>query len=521
MPNSSDDSIEYTGPEKEYTPDTGTAIKEPTTVRTSRYLGYHDIDKLRDNLKKIVTQTDNTINAANNELSNFNLNVIKDSNLDKAHAQLWPTELGDRTSYISYDQYKSLALDNHRAADFIKKSYEQAIRGPEGTDALDVKELAVLTKKEALLIQQFLDTYLGRIDDTAEFRTLELFQDWATSALTHTGRGGLNLQSSQQNELPISTAELDQVSTKEVREYQALFQVKVNAINVEITQQIDQLKKTYADMSEIYYKKFLGPSLQFRVNYGRNLESKTDQNSVLGSQVSQAINSFNINLNVALSDLLKRNQIFNDRIQAIGARIQMRSNYRAVMKQLTSKGASVESSFAQVVVAPDVQAYYENKLVSATPSVASDPFVSPHSALDGIEDPQAHPQYLNKSGDTITGTILVDDGVTIDGIDLGKHEHSGDDGSERVKGFNLEPKTLITSTVDPTEVVPKPLNLRLLETDVSTLAGGASLINIKIGWDNSAEGLLYETQVVPFVQPEIEAWYDIHTVQFIKQAARV
>jgi len=40
-----------------------------------------------------------------------------------------------------------------------------------------------------------------------------------------------------------------------------------------------------------------------------------------------------------------------------------------------------------------------------------------HGALQGLGDDD-HTQYLKSAGDTITGNISVDSGITIDGVDL-------------------------------------------------------------------------------------------------------
>ena len=54
--------------------------------------------------------------------------------------------------------------------------------------------------------------------------------------------------------------------------------------------------------------------------------------------------------------------------------------------------------------------------------------------MDGVEDDDAHPQYLLKAGDTLTGDILLGEGVTIDGIVPSTHTHTEDDGTPHLTG---------------------------------------------------------------------------------------
>jgi hypothetical protein len=62
---------------------------------------------------------------------------------------------------------------------------------------------------------------------------------------------------------------------------------------------------------------------------------------------------------------------------------------------------------------------------------------SSHSLLDDL-DADSHPQYLLKSGGTITGDIYVDTDVTIDGVDISSHSHNGFDGSVRIKSTDID-----------------------------------------------------------------------------------
>jgi hypothetical protein len=49
-----------------------------------------------------------------------------------------------------------------------------------------------------------------------------------------------------------------------------------------------------------------------------------------------------------------------------------------------------------------------------------------------------HPQYLLKTGGNISGDVSVDPNVTIDGVDLSTHSHTGYDGSTKIRSIDID-----------------------------------------------------------------------------------
>jgi hypothetical protein len=121
--------------------------------------------------------------------------------------------------------------------------------------------------------------------------------------------------------------------------------------------------------------------------------------------------------------------------------------------------------------------------------------ISSHNSLSGREEEDAHPQYLLKSGGTITGDILVEDGVKIGGIELGKHAHTGEDGSAKISGKSIEFGTLTSEVVDINEDVPKPINVRLTGYSDSGQIGEQSFLAANIFWESLGDGQMYEIQI--------------------------
>src|SRR5690606_24544968 len=108
------------------------------------------------------------------------LRIEPGSKLADAQTQEWPTSLladsGVPKQYVSYDEYKVMRAKPTRGADYIVKSYEEAVRGPNGSNMLDIIQGVEPLKYEAETIRDFLDKYIGEVNDSAEYRTLELLQ---------------------------------------------------------------------------------------------------------------------------------------------------------------------------------------------------------------------------------------------------------------------------------------------------------------------------------------------------------
>ena len=93
---------------------------------------------------------------------------------------------------------------------------------------------------------------------------------------------------------------------------------------------------------------------------------------------------------------------------------------------------------------------------------------SEHSLLDGL-DKNDHPQYLLRSGGHIEGSVTVEDGATIDGVDLNTHAHTGYDGTSRIKAFDIDYDSVRVENRE--EYVKSPVSLSV-EKFIETIADG-------------------------------------------------
>lgn len=478
----SQEDLNYKGPDKTWDPPSG-GNRPRYPIGTEVVDGYYDLAGLKDLLKEIIAASTKLINDCEDTLSDFNLKVQPETTLWEAHEAEWPSSLGEVKDYISYHEYRALENRTTRGANYIRSRYEDGARGEFGSNAIDVVSLAYNIKTEAENIQEFIDDYIGEVDDSAEKRTLELLQDWAENAIFHTGnlRGIIE---KGEPETKISDAELDSLSPERASQYQAFFKIKVNALNNEIAQIQAEAKKENVTLSNVYFRKFLGPALKFRLNSTRGLEREAGPNGILAQEASMARNTINANFSVTLSDQIRRNTSFEEKQLHLQGLIEQRDKYTGFIKQLSTKGVNPESEFVDVEVPPEERE--EFKAQTLNNDVTTTRFKSIHGDLTGVDDDDAHTQYLLLSGGTITGDVSMSDGVTIDGVDPSAHRHTGADGTLKVRGSDIEGRTIGNDQIDDEDKPETPTNLTLDSLLIKTIPPGLTKVDAVVSWEGPA-----------------------------------
>lgn len=497
MANTPDDNINYSGPSKEYKPDygntSGSSLSSPSTQS-----GYHNLDGLRDILDRVIKETDFLISKAENNLSKYSLSVAPDSRLEAAHKVEWPASMGEPKDYISYQEYKALGSVNTRGAEYVRKVYEDYVRGPNGTNSVDIILGASAVKTEALNIQGFLDDSIGsEVGDSSQQRTLELLQDWAGSALDHTGAFRLLMEKRTQGGYEAAASELDSINESEAAQYQALFKIKVNALNTEIAKTQEDLNREHNARSEIYYKRFLGPSIKFRDQVNRKLETNLNSTGQIASQARSAMSAVDASIYGLLTDQLKRNESFSNKIGQLVSQIFARDTHVTYIEQLSTKGKAIPSPFVEQDLAEDEQEGLEHYAETMrNENAEKNDFRSDHDDLLGRDSVEAHIQYFLRSGDNITGDITMDPDVLFDGMRPGLHRHRGIDvdGTPKIKGADIE--DLVTTAIDRNEPICYPINLRHINNKPYTGTNNVTLVNSQIAWDCDPN-MTFELQTVP------------------------
>lgn len=473
--------IFYSGPPKEYQPPLGqqTRTDDNKFLTTEALGGYANLDWLKQQLTTLEKRILFVREGLALELRKAHLTILpEDTKLAAAFKQEWPSDLGAAPSLIPYTWYKDLKTKNTNAAQYIRKRWEEAARGPYGITSFDLNDLTDTILDEVAQVRNFVESYVGTVSDSAEQRSVELFQDWAASALQRADKvQEVFEQSTKVNRLP--DEELRTTSGEQARQFQAVFTVKLNNLNQQTEQVKASFKKGFSDYSSPFYNKFYGPALNFRINVGRKIYPS---NGPLGAEVHQATESLNANLSYLLVDHLKRNEIFNQKMDLILDSIKERDLYRSYIKQLATIGKILDQKAALATLEPGAFPHDPDLFFIPTEQATPD-FSADHNLLDNRDDPLAHAQYLLRDGGTITGDIFVDEGVTIDGVDLDRHRHRGHDvdGTEKIHGEDI--LDLVTDSIDKNEGVTTPENLRHVASKTYVGSNKQTSVSSLLAWE--------------------------------------
>lgn len=495
MSDNSDD-LGYSGPQKEYQPQIGSnlglSVNELNTFDDRIY----NYETLTTQLDQIIKDMDSVKSRAEDELNSFTLKVTTEK-LQEAQSSIWPESIPEVKNYVTYNEYKALGSRLDRASKHIKDEYVRNIRGEQGSGVFDIQKLATVLSTEAKNIKGFLDANtISDVNDSAQKRTAELFQDWSTSALSHSKRLlSFFSERGKENTSKIPESEVASITEQDAGRYQALFKARINAVNLELDREMSNFERHFLNSSDIFYSKFLGPAIKFNNNAGSDLTYKTDQDTLLGREVIKANESIGINMTTALSDLIQRNEIFETKMLTIESSIGRRESLKQVFQQFSLKSGRGSSVFIDTVPDKELDLNLSQAIVTASAAVSSSNTVSSHGALSNRQDPDAHPQYILKSGDTITGNINVADGVKIDGVDVSEHSHTGLDGSQKIGGKSIVPNSLPASAIDTSQFVEKPLNLRLVGYSDGGQIGDLAIINANFFWESEDPDQMYEIQI--------------------------
>lgn len=495
MSDNSDD-LGYAGPQRQYQPQIGSNLGSPVNELNTFDDRIYNYQTLITQLDQIIEDTNLVETLSEEELNKFTLKITTDK-LSEAQASIWPKSIPEVKDYVTYNEYKALTPRLDRASKYIKDEYTKSIRGEQGSGVFDIKRIATVVNTEAKNIKGFLDANsISDVNDSAQKRITELFQDWSTSALSHSKRLlSFFSERGKENTSKVPESEVASITEQDAGRYQALFKARINAVNLELDREMSNFERHFLTSSDIFYSKFLGPAIKFHKGAGSDLSYKADQTTMLGREVIKANESVGINMTTALADLIQRNEVFETRILSLESSIGRRESLRQIFQQFALKNGRGPSIFLDTVPDKNLDLNLSRAIVSASASLQSSGLTSSHNMLSNREDPDAHPQYILKSGDNVTGNIEVADGVKIDGVDISAHNHSGTDGSQKIGGQSILPNSLPASAIDIDQYVQKPTNLRLVGYSDGGQIGETSIVNANFFWESEDPNQMYEIQI--------------------------
>ena len=268
------------------------------------------------------------------------------------------------------------------------------------------------------------------------------YDSWGKTALHYTSRIAKTIIS-KPGEIP--GTELDQISKEQASKFQAFFAIKLNAVNSEIEDILSSLKRDLHDNSEIFYTRYINPALKFSSDISNPLELDYQTTSVgksipfLAEELLIASVLMKGNFTSVVADIIDRHHTVIGKTDALLRLVHEKRKYANFIAQMSFKG--VQKPNLLLSVSDDwVSSLFRQVFISPT---RKDDLKSSHSLLQGLDEDH-HPQYLLKDGGRIIGDILVAEGVTIDGVDLSTHAHTGTDGSTKISSLD---SNAISSTV--------------------------------------------------------------------------
>lgn len=500
--------IGYQGPERNFIPEKGDIRGVAENSPLTSVVGdnsYADLDYLIGLLDQLIADANNIYSNCDDKLREYALFIDQD-NIELNQAQKIAYPGTEAPSIITFEQYKyNLTNNSNNATQYIISTYEDSLRGIGGTNALDVSFISRIISNEAKRIKVFIENYIGDLDDSSEFRAVELFQDWAEESSVALKRFREALTAKIPHTL--AESELDQLTQETAPQLQALFQVKLNVINKSIKDMISQISKNWENTSSFFYNKNLGPALQFQLKVGRSIQSNINLNAmpVLGNEAYATIAGLNANYSVALADQSKRNQIFTQCCKSVFLNIIERGRYIEYINQLSFLGKEIKAPFttSNSIEQPAIIINSTHPLSVTDDSVdVNTNFDHLHSELTGLDDDAAHSQYLLRSGGSdsvLTGDIHMAEGVRIDGIIPSTHVHTGQDGSQKIRGSDIDYNSITEeniNTIDPTTSIPE--NLTLVTQSAALIPPGLVKVTAKISFDVTTSSNItgYEFEVI-------------------------
>ena len=494
--------IGYSGPPEEYIPPQGYNLNPNSSATVGpKTVTYASVNYLNQIIATLVDNCTTLLDTMIASLSSLALVVTtnpNDANLQSAHEVLWPSTLGTPPPHITYAYYESLLGNTSAAAKAIVSAYEAAARGVTGNNAIDLIPLVQTTLNEANLIQNFVDIHAGDLSDSSQRRTVELFQDWVESAITELGKIQ-GVYGGSANSLP--TSAVTGLSSTDASNVQAALQVNLNQFNSEIKKESGVLQKNFATYQTTFYNNILGPAMNLRNNAIVNTYTSTLP-SALSDVVSTTHSVLADQLQAVITDQMRRSQFYTTQTDAILNLVTARDTYRNYINQLSSAGTAVPAgssgTMIQATDTPSQASYFQSASTSTTST--SNPYLAAHSSLSGLNDPAAHPQYLDKYGDTMYGNLelatpdsISDITALIDGMRPSTHAHTGQDGTVQIHGGDILPSSLTTAAIDTSiqPLVPTGVTLLNQLTDSSS---GAGSVDVNFSWIDDP-GLLYEIQI--------------------------
>jgi hypothetical protein len=365
---------------------------------------------------------------------------------DETTGEYISQEVFKNPEYISFRQYLYAEQHACRGCRKFVKEYDRLISHSVFVHLFDFRYYVKLLLHEAHCIKESLLYDFGDdYEDESQQQAAAFYFSWTKMAENHSR---LITEELARQADSVPTSEVDNISKKQAAQFQAFFSIRVASYTEAVDNLLFSLKKDLEDTCEVFYKRFVAPSLRFKTKVAAPLELDLLTTSlgtaapILSEEVITAVNAFKGNFGSILTDMVQRRNNTQSKFDKLLSFNLQRKKYIAYIDSL-----AVKASSRPKIVLSNV----EDKTSELFDSIFIDKskresLKSSHDNLDDL-DTDSHPQYLMRSGGNIFGDISVAEGVTIDGVDLDQHAHTGEDGTVKIKSTDIDYESVRSETV--------------------------------------------------------------------------
>lgn len=343
--------------------------------------------------------------------------------------------------YASYQQYKYAEKHGCRACRKFVKEYDRLISHSSFMHIYDYRYLLTMLMHEINCINESLIFDFGEeYEDESQEQAAEFYFSWAKMAENHT-RILAEQVGVEPAKLPAS--EVDHITQKQAAQFQAFFSIRVASYSETIDNLLFSLQKDLVDTCDTFYKRYVSPAIRFKTKVAAPLEFEVETTSflkqapVLSEEVITVINAMRGNFGSILVDMIQRRNNVSKKFDYFLSISIQRRKYVNYIDQLSTKGAVKPNVILDIKDDPFEDLF---RSIYVDPSEKTS-LQSSHKNLDNLLDDD-HPQYLLRAGGLIEGNIDVAEGVTIDGVDISSHSHTGDDGSVKILASDIDYDTV-------------------------------------------------------------------------------
>lgn len=395
-------------------------------------------------------------------------------------------------SYICYDQVIFAENINTSVSRKFLEEFYEAIAHSTFSYIFQFRKVLIYLQQEILHIQKSLSADFGETYENELQQKIAVHYDATCKTAIHYSHRIAKVFISKPGEIPAT--ELDQITKEQATKFQAFFAIKLNSVNTEIQDMLSSLKRDLYDNSEIFYDRYLKPSLNFSTGISNPLELDYETTSFgkkipfLAEELILASVLLKGNFTSVLADFIDRQNVISSKMDNVFRLIHEKRKYANFIAQLAIKG--IDKQKILMTVTEDKYAkLFERAAVSSS---RNDLGVSSHGLLDDLDEDH-HPQYLLKDGGDIIGDIQVADGITIDGVDLNIHAHTGTDGSAKISSLNIDYTQGRIDSLNK-NVVQIPINIAISKFNVdivNRIPRCSAVINIEVD-DDTVDSHQYE-----------------------------